>query len=78
MVREIRARFHGGRIELLEEVSLREGEEVIVTVKEEGDPLVSKEAFVKAAGAWKGSLDFEAYLRDLYASRRDPGRHVNL
>jgi predicted DNA-binding antitoxin AbrB/MazE fold protein len=78
MAREFRARFSKGRIEPLEKVDLREGEEFTVAIKEEGGAGAAKEVFVRAAGAWKGTLDFDAYLKDLYASRRQPSRDISL
>ncbi len=77
MVREIKARFSNGKIEPLEDVDLKEGEEVTVTITEKPSEK-SKEAFRRAAGAWKGSLDFDAYLRDLYDNRREQSRDVRL
>ncbi|MBI2304134.1 MAG: antitoxin family protein [Chloroflexi bacterium] len=78
MVREIKARYTQGKIELLEEVDLKEGEELTVTIGEEPGPVSTKEAFNRAAGAWKNTMDFDAFLRDLYASRRALGRDVSL
>ena len=70
MGKEIRARFSKGKIELLEKVDLEEGEEVFITVRKAPSPAAAREAFQRAAGAWRGTLDFDAYLKDLYASRR--------
>lgn len=78
MAREFRARFTKGKIEPLEKVDLREGEEFTVTVKGESKAGTAREALARAAGAWKGTLDFDAYLKDLYASRRQPSRDVSL
>ena len=67
MAREIRGRFSKGKIEPLEKLDLKEGDEVIITIREEKP---ASGAFERAAGGWKGTLDFDAYLKDLYASRR--------
>ncbi len=75
MAKEIRARFSKGKIEPLEEVDLKEGEEVIITIREEAP---ATGAFERAAGGWKGTLDFDAYLKDLYASRRKQSPEVTL
>ena len=72
MGKEIKARFYRGKIELLENVELEEGDEVFVTLELEGKA-TSKKVLVRTAGAWKGSIDFDEYLKDLYAARRDPG-----
>ena len=67
MAREIRGRFSKGKIDPLEKTDLKEGDEVIITIREEKP---ATRAFDRAAGGWKGTLDFEAFLKDLYASRR--------
>ena len=64
MVRTIRAQFVNWKIEPLENVELEEGEEVIVTLELEGKA-TSKKVLVRTAGAWKGSIDFDEYLKDL-------------
>ena len=70
MGKEIRARFSRGKIELLEKVELEEGEEIFITVRKAPSPAEARDAFERAAGAWRGTLDFDAYLKDLYDSRR--------
>ena len=67
MSRDIRGRFSNGKIEPLEKTDLKEGDEVIISIKEKA---ADTGAFERAAGGWKGTLDFDAYLKDLYASRR--------
>jgi predicted DNA-binding antitoxin AbrB/MazE fold protein len=78
MVREFRARFSKGKIEPLEKVDLQEGEEFTISIKEESKAGAAREALARAAGAWKGTLDFDSYLKDLYASRRQPSRDITL
>ena len=68
--RKLRARVRGATLELLEPmpVSLRDGEEVTVTVS----PGVRKpdlDALRRSFGAWKGHIDAEALIKDIYASR---------
>lgn len=75
MAREIRGRFSKGKIEPLEKLDLKEGDEVIITISEEKP---ASGAFERAAGGWKGTLDFDAYLKDLYASRRRQSPEVTL
>ncbi|MEX2430355.1 MAG: antitoxin family protein [Dehalococcoidia bacterium] len=77
MVREIKARFTQGRIEPLEDVEFKEGDELTISIRER-DRRAAKEALARAAGAWKGTIDFEAYLRDLRAARRESGRGIGL
>lgn len=78
MAREIKARFRNGIIEALEKVDLREGEEITITIKEESSATADREALARVAGAWKDTLDFDAYLKDLYASRSQSSRDVSL
>lgn len=78
MVREIRGKYSKGVIHPLEELDLNEGEEVVITVKDTPLNKAAKEAFRRAAGSWKGTLDFDAFLRDLYASRRQQSPEVDL
>ncbi len=74
MVREIRAKYSKGKIEPLEDIDLREGEEITITIQERRSAVDADDAFVRAAAAWKGTLDFDLYLKDLYAARRHPSR----
>jgi len=75
MAREIRGRFSKGKIEPLEKTDLKEGDEVLITITEE-KPTTA--AFERSAGGWKGTLDFEAFLKDLYASRRRQSPEITL
>lgn len=64
----IRARFSKGVIKPLEKVDITEGKEITVTILE--IPSVSKEgAFERAAGSWKGTIDAEKLIRDIYQDR---------
>jgi len=64
----IRARVRGGVFEPLEKVDLPEGKEVLVTVIAVSDGS-DDDAFRSAAGGWKGLLDAEALIRNIYADR---------
>ncbi len=74
MAKEIRARFSKGVIEPLEKLELKEGEKIVVVIKE----IPREDAFVRAAGSWKETLDFDEFLRDIYASRRHHGQEISL
>ena len=78
MGREIRARYSEGKIEPLEKVELKEGEEITITIQEERTSAKARDSLARAAGAWKDTLDFDAYLKDLYAARRQPPRDTTL
>ncbi len=49
-------------------MELEEGKEVLVTIKEV--PKETKDAFEKAAGSWKGLVDTERLIKDIYENRR--------
>lgn len=64
----IRARFTRGTLKPLEKLNLREGSEVTVTIL--ATPSASDvRAFRRSAGAWKGTLDAEALVRNIYRDR---------
>lgn len=68
MSRIIRARVRGGVLEPLEDIQLPEGREVTLAIADEPSP-DSLEAFRRAAGGWRGTLDAEALIRHIYADR---------
>ena len=61
----IRARVKGGVIEPLEQIDLPEGQEVMVTILTPTD----REAFQRSAGQWKGTLDTDTLIRNIYTDR---------
>jgi len=64
----IRARVKGGVLEPLERTDLPEGKEVLITViavAEDSDD----EAFLRSKGGWKGLIDAERLIRDIYEDR---------
>ena len=64
----IRAIFSKGVIKPLEEVDVADGKEVFVTIVEV--PTSSKEdASEKSAGGWKGTIDAEKLIKDIYSDR---------
>ncbi len=64
----IRARVTQGLLKPLDKVNLPEGEEVLVTI--EGIPSAQDvEAFHRSAGGWKGKVDAEALIRNIYEGR---------
>jgi len=64
----IRARVKGGVLEPLEKMDLPEGKEVLVTVV--GLPAGrSGEGLRRSFGRWKGTIDAEALIRNIYADR---------
>ena len=69
MTREVKGRFSGGVIELLEPVELEEGEEVVVIVKESPKGKKALETLRASRGGWKGMHDPEELKRMIYAAR---------
>lgn len=76
MEKTIKARFLEGIFKPLEKVELEEGKEVLVTIRE--IPKETKDAFEKAAGSWKGLVDTERLIKDIYESRRIRAPEVKL
>lgn len=68
MSKTIRARIRRGVLEPLEKVDLPEGKEVTVTILEVPSS-EDDEAFRKAAGSWKGLVDADTLIRNIYADR---------
>lgn len=68
MVEMIRARVKGGVLEPLEKMDLPEGKEVLVTII--GVPAARDvDAFLRSAGGWKGLVDAETLICNIYADR---------
>ena len=68
MAGTIRARVRGGMLEPLEGLNLPEGKEVTVTIIDvpaAGDV----DAFRRSAGGWKGTIDAEELIKNIYADR---------
>jgi hypothetical protein len=71
----LRARIRGGVIEPTEALMLPEGAEVLVTVVR-APARVDPASFRRAAGGWKGTLDAETLIRDIYRDRLTASRAV--
>lgn len=64
----IRARVKHGMLELLEKVDIPEGTEVSVTILEAPMPK-SADGLRRSAGGWKGLVDAEKLIENIYADR---------
>ena len=64
----IRARVKGGKLEPLERVDLPEGKEVLVTILRVPAGQ-DDDGFRRSAGSWKGTIDAEELIRNIYADR---------
>jgi len=63
-----RARVRGGMLEPIDRIELPEGEEVTVTIVD----LPSARdlaAFARARGGWRGTVDVDALIHNIYESR---------
>jgi predicted DNA-binding antitoxin AbrB/MazE fold protein len=64
----VRARVRNGSLELVDKVVLPEGKEVELTISEiPSDEDIKKSR--RAAGGWKGLVDAEKLIRDIYRDR---------
>ena len=68
MSETIRVRIRGGMLEPLEKVDLPEGQEIMITILDVPTDR-DFEAFRRAAGGWKGTIDAEVLIRNIYADR---------
>jgi predicted DNA-binding antitoxin AbrB/MazE fold protein len=68
MAETIRARVKAGRLELLEKINLPEGTEVTVTILKMPTSK-GAEGLRRSAGGWKGLIDADKLIADIYADR---------
>jgi hypothetical protein len=66
--RTVRARVRGGSLDLLERIPLRDGDEVVVTISE-APPAKDIDALRRAAGAWRGLVEADELIANIYADR---------
>jgi len=72
MGKTFKARFSKGMIEPLEKVEIREGEEITISILEatsEPGKRNFSEALRKTAGGWKGLIDCDELIRNIYNDR---------
>jgi predicted DNA-binding antitoxin AbrB/MazE fold protein len=68
MAGTIRARVKGGMLEPLDTLNLPEGKEVTVTILDVPSAR-DVDAFRRSAGGWKGTIDAEELIKNIYADR---------
>ena len=68
MAGTIRARVTGGMLEPLEALNLPEGKEVTVTILDVPSAR-EVDAFRRSAGGWKGTINAEELIKNIYADR---------
>ncbi len=66
--RTVRARVRGESLDLLERIPLRDGDEVIVTISETR-PAKDIDALRRAMGAWRGLVEADELIANIYADR---------
>jgi len=66
--RTVRARVRGGSLDLLERIPFNDGDEVVVTISELV-PNKDLQALRAVAGAWKGLIDADELIDNIYADR---------
>lgn len=64
----VRTRMKRGMLELLEKVDIPEGTEVSVTILETPSPK-NADGLRRSAGGWKGLVDAEKLIKNIYADR---------
>ena len=75
-VRTVRGRIRKGKIVPIAALGLPEGEEVLVTIRRVPGSKAADE-FSKLAGAWKGKVDAEKWIRQIYRDRIRGSRPMN-
>ncbi|ETW94437.1 MAG: hypothetical protein ETSY2_49810 [Candidatus Entotheonella gemina] len=71
MSKTVRARVKSGMLELLDKVDLPEGQEVSVMIMDMAEK-DDEDAFKRSAGSWKGLVDADALIEQIYADRSRP------
>ena len=64
----IRARYRNGLIEPLENIDLADGTEITIMISELVNS--SEDGLSRSFGGWRGLIDAEEFLRNVYADRR--------
>ncbi len=68
MLKTIKARYRNGVIEPLEKMDIEDGAEITITVSK---PITTgAEGIKKCFGGWKGLIDADQFLKDIYESRK--------
>ncbi len=68
MLKTVRAKFSKGVIKPLEKVDIEEGKEITITIMQVPSKR-KQDSFEKSAGTWKGTIDAEKLIENIYADR---------
>ena len=69
MLKTLRVKYTKGILKPLEKLRLREGKEITITITEFSSSTRKKDAFAASAGSWKGTIDADKLIKDIYESR---------
>ena len=61
--------MRGNSLDLLDRIPFRDGDEVLVSISEGPVEAKNLDALRRAAGAWKGIVDADALLANIYEDR---------
>jgi predicted DNA-binding antitoxin AbrB/MazE fold protein len=67
LLKTVKAVYRNGVIEPLEEMELPDGAEIAITIAEHKRNI--HDGLDKSFGGWKGLIDAEKFLKDIYADR---------
>ena len=77
MVRSIRATYRDGVLEPSEELDLEDGEVVVVTISGRRITEEDLEIMRSSFGAWKGKIDAEKLIEEIYEARLTGSRNAD-
>ncbi len=77
MVRSIRATYRDGVLEPSEELDLEDGEVVVVTISGRRITEEDLEVMRSSFGAWKGKIDAEKLIEEIYEARLTGSRNAD-
>ena len=71
MLKTIKVRFTNGNLEPMEQLDVKEGSELFITIdiEDSASDEGQVDRFNSAIGAWKGTHDPEELLRNIYSDR---------
>ena len=68
IIKDVRAQYHRGKLVPLQPLDIKEGE--VVTPEERAERVKrARETLKRTAGGWKGLVDTDKLLKDIYEAR---------
>ena len=77
MARTVRATYSDGVLKPSEELDVEDGTEVSVSIPERQITAEDVKASMSMAGAWKGKIDAEALIAEIYEARLTGSRNAD-